>query len=78
MVYFRNITTGQLDNYMFDGEAWRHYEAFAEYGCVTEKNFDALLADIDDSHMEMKAFFMKYKEETLGYQDFFEGLSFEL
>lgn len=60
------------------GQDRAFYEAFAEYGCVTEKNFDALLADIDDSHMEMKAFFMKYKEETLGYQDFFEGLSFEL
>lgn len=54
------------------------YEAFAEYGCVTENNFDAILADIDDTLMEMKAFFMKYKEEVLGYQDFFEGLSFEL
>lgn len=56
------------------GQDRAYYEAFVEYGCVTEKNFDTLLADIDDTFTEMKAFFMKYKEETLGYQDFFEGL----
>lgn len=58
------------------GQDRAFYEAFAEFGCVTEKNFDALLNEIDDNYMEMKAFFMKYKEETLGYQDFFE--SFDL
>lgn len=55
----------------------RYYELFARIGCVTEENFDGLLLDVKQESPELKAFLMRYKEETLGYQDFFGGLSLD-
>ena len=45
---------------------------------ITNENFDGFLEDFKDNYPEMKAFLMKYKEETLGYGDFFGALSLEL
>lgn len=59
------------------GDEKEYYELFALLGCVTEDNFDGLLADIGDSHTEMKAYLMRYKEEHLGYRDFFDELSLD-
>lgn len=59
------------------GDEKEYYELFAQLGCVTEDNFDGLLEDIGDSHTEMKAYFMRYKEENLGYRDFFDELSLD-
>lgn len=53
------------------------YELFLQLGCVNQDNFDAVLQDIGDEHTEMKAYLMRYKEEKLGYTDFFEGLSLD-
>ena len=52
MVYFRNITTGQLDNYMFDGEVWRRYEAFAEYDYLWVSSVDDALSAFDVSKFD--------------------------
>ena len=49
-----------------------------ECDCITKDNFDGFLEDLNDNYPEMKAFLMKYKEETLGYVDFFESLTLEL
>ena len=51
-----------------------YYKLFAEIGCLTEDNFDQILREIGNEYPEMKAFFMRYKEEKLGYTDFFENL----
>lgn len=59
------------------GDDKEYYELFAQLGCVTEDNFDGLLQDIGDGHTEMKAYLMRYKEEHLGYTDFFDGLSLD-
>lgn len=59
------------------GEEKSCYELFAALGCVTQDNFDALLGDIGEGHTEMKAYLMRYKEEKLGYQDFFDALSLD-
>lgn len=59
------------------GDERRYYELFAALGCITEENFDGILHDIGDEHSEMKAYFIRYKEEKIGYSDFFSGLSLD-
>lgn len=56
------------------GEDRVWYQLFAELGCVREDNFEALLADIGEDCPEMKAYLMRFKEERIGYTDFFAGL----
>lgn len=60
------------------GEERRYYQLFAEVGCLTEENFDQVIGEIGEDYPEMKAYFLKYKEENMGYKDFFEGLSLDL
>lgn len=60
------------------GNEKNYYEILMECDCITNDNFDGFLEDLKDNYPEMKAFLMKYKEETLGYGDFFEALSLEL
>ncbi len=59
------------------GEDSGYYKLFTGIGCLTAENFDRILADIGEDYPEMKAWFLKYKEEKIGYQDFFEGLSLD-
>lgn len=59
-------------------EERRYYQLFASLGCLTEENFDGILKDIGEEHSEMKAFFIRYKEEKIGYSDFFSNLSLDL
>ncbi len=56
------------------GEDRAYCQLFAELGCVSEDNFDTLLADVGGEYPELKAYLMRYKEERLGYTDFFAGL----
>ncbi len=56
------------------GEESAYYRLFAELGCISEDNFRLLLSDVGDEYPELKAYLMRYKEEKLGYQDFFAGL----
>lgn len=51
-----------------------YYKLFTELGCLTENNFDRILSDTGEEYPEMKAWFLKYKEEKIGYTDFFESL----
>lgn len=51
-----------------------YYRLFAEIGCVTERNLDHILADIGEEYPEMKAYFLRYREEFLDAGDFFAGL----
>ena len=56
------------------GDEKAYYSLFAETGCVTADNLDGILADIGEDHPEMKAYFLRYKGEKLGEEDFFAGL----
>lgn len=54
------------------GEEADYFKLFAQIGCVMEENFQGILSDMKEEHAEMKAFFMRYKEENIGYRDVFE------
>ena len=56
------------------GEDSGYYKLFTEIGCLTEENFDIILSETGENFPEMKAWFLKYKEETIGYTDFFADL----
>lgn len=60
------------------GQEQEFFTFFAELGGIREDNFDALLADMREEHAEMKAFLIRYREETMGRQDFFDSLSLDL
>lgn len=60
------------------GEDMEYISLFADLGCLTTDNFDAILLDLGEEHPQMKAFFMKYREENLEKCDFFEMLSLDL
>lgn len=51
-----------------------YYQLFAELECLHEDNFDAVIGDIGEEYPEMKAYFMRYKEDRIGYVDFFGEL----
>lgn len=56
------------------GEDSGYYKLFAEIGCLTAENFDRILSEAGENFPEMKARFLKFKEETIGYMDFFTEL----
>lgn len=59
------------------GHEQEYFEKFAEIGCVTEENFDAILTDMSGEYAEMKAFLIRYKAEKMENRDFFDGLSLD-
>lgn len=56
------------------GDHREYYSLFAELGCVHEGNLDAILSDIGDTYPEMKAFFLRSREESMEKRDFFDSL----
>ena len=56
------------------GEDSEYYKLFTGIGCLTAENFDRILLEAGENHPEMKAWFLKYKEEKIGYTDFFAEL----
>lgn len=78
--YLREHTKGCISE-----EAWQvvlqehgndreYYQLFAELECLTEENFEDIIEDIGEEYPEMKAYFMRHKEERIGYADFFGEL----
>lgn len=57
------------------GEDSEYYKLFTQIGCLTADNFDRILSQTGESCPEMKAWFLKYKEENIGYRDFFADLA---
>lgn len=51
-----------------------YYQKFADLGCITEENFDSLLADVGEDKPELRAYLIRYKSEQFGVSDFFGGL----
>ena len=54
----------------------RYYEVFTDAGCVTDENFDELLADMETVGAQAKAYMIRFQEEHLTKKDAFS--SFEL
>ncbi len=57
------------------GDEIEYYRFLTELGCVTTDNFQDLIADMGDSHTEMKAFLMRYHSEQNEGQDAFSVFS---
>lgn len=54
----------------------RYYEVFTASGCATDDNFEGLLADMENTGAQAKAYMLKFQEEHLTKKDAFS--SFEL
>lgn len=52
-----------------------YYRLFANIGGVKEDNLDRMIADMDETNTEAKAFLIRYKEENFGHQDAFAGFT---
>lgn len=56
------------------GDKREYYRLFADLSCIDGDNFDGILQDMGEDYPEMKAFFLKFREEQHGAGDFFQGL----
>ena len=78
--YLRSHTKGQAGEETWQvilqehGADREYYQLFAAIGCVTENNLNDILTDIGGEYPEMKAYFLRCREETDGAADFFAGL----
>lgn len=59
------------------GNEQDYYEAFTQAGCLTEDNYDSILAQMKDQYPEMKGYLMRYKSQDMDESDFFELLSLD-
>lgn len=57
------------------GEDRPYYSLFADLGCINAENLEGILADTGEDYPEMKAFFLRYREEKLGMANFFDSLN---
>ena len=57
------------------GNEQSYYEAFTEAGCLTEENYDSILAQMGEQYPEMKGYLMRYKSQNMSGADFFDMLS---
>lgn len=55
-----------------------YIDLFLQLGCLTEDNFDAILQDLGADEAELKTYVLRYKEEHMKSQDFFDTLSLDL
>lgn len=51
-----------------------YYELFAKIGCFHKENAVDIIGDIGEDYPEMKAFFMKYRADSFGNDDFLGAL----
>lgn len=54
-----------------------YYRVFADSGCITEDNFDGLLADMKDCGAEIRAYLLRYKEEHFAAKDAFASFGLD-
>lgn len=55
----------------------KYYQVFADSGCITEENFDSLLADMADCSAEIRAYLLRYKEECFAAKDVFAAFDLD-
>ncbi len=59
-----------------EGEAHPEYvRLFLQLGCVSRANIGAMLGQMGEDQPQMRAAFLRYQQEKLGYADFFAELS---
>lgn len=59
-----------------EGEAHPEYvQLFLQLGCVTRENIGVMLGQMREDQPQMRAAFLRYQQEKLGYGDFFAELS---
>ena len=56
------------------GDERQYYQFLRDCGCITEENFDAVLADMGEQHTEMKAFLMNSRGGRENADDAFSVL----
>lgn len=59
------------------GNEQDYYEAFTQAGCLTEDNYNSILAQMKDQYPEMKGYLMRYKSQDMDESDFFDLLSLD-
>lgn len=59
------------------GNEQDYYEAFTKAGCLSEENYDSILAEMGDQYPEMKGYLMRYKSQSMESTDFFDMLSLD-
>ncbi len=59
------------------GNEQSYYEAFIRTGCLTEENYDSILAQMGEMYPEMKGYLMRYKSQSMAHADFFDMLSLD-
>lgn len=81
VTYLKNLTKGceteeawQALFTQFDGDT-SYYEVFADIGCITKDNLDAVLMDMGQEFAEAKAFLLRYRQEHFQKADVFEMFS---
>lgn len=59
-----------------EGEIRPEYvRLFLELGCVTRENIEAMIRQMREDQPQLRASFLRYRQEKLGQGDFFAGLS---
>lgn len=59
-----------------EGELCLDYvQLFLKLGCVTRDNIEAMVGEMREDQPQLRAAFLRYRQEKLGYGDFFAGLS---
>ncbi|MDE7222703.1 MAG: leucine-rich repeat domain-containing protein [Acetatifactor sp.] len=59
-----------------EGETRSDYvQLFLELGCATRDNIEAMVAEMREDQPQLRAAFLRYRQERLEYGDFFAGLS---
>ena len=51
------------------------FRIFSQAGCITEKNVDAMIRELKEDQIQLRAGLMKYKDEHIGYEDSFDDFS---
>lgn len=59
------------------GNEQGYYEIFTQAGCLTEENYDNILAEMGEQYPEMKGYLMRYKSQNMEGTDFFDMLSLD-
>lgn len=57
------------------GDERTYFEFFCELGGMDAQNKNGMLLDMGENHAEMKAFLLKYGQESASEDDFFAGLA---
>lgn len=59
------------------GNEPEYYEAFTRAGCLTEENYNEILAQMGGQYPEMKGYLMRYRSQNMDGPDFFDILSLD-